>query len=325
MQLRVLSGEDVRRGLPMGAAIEAMRGAFRALHAGQVVMPVRFGLPTPDGTTIFMPAFIPATGGLGQKVVSVYGGNAARGLPTIHALVTVFDATTGEPRAVMEGSYLTALRTGAVTGLATELLARKEARVLTVFGAGAQAPLQIEAVCAVRPIEEVRIVSRGASAARLAEQLQSEDGGRRYMAEADAEAAVRAADVIVTVTTSERPVFDGAWVQPGTHVNGVGSYRPAMQEVDATLLQRALVVVDQRAAAMEEAGELIMAVERGEWRWEQVWAELGALATGAASRPDDPVQITYFKSCGLAVEDVAAAQALLTAAEEQGLGQVVEL
>jgi ornithine cyclodeaminase len=325
MRLRVLSAEEVRRALPMRAAIEAMRGAFRALHAGEVVMPVRFGLPTPDGITIFMPAFVRTTGGLGQKVVSVYAGNPARGLPTIHALVTVYDPTTGQPRAVIEGTYLTALRTGAVTGLATELLAREEVRVLTVFGAGGQAPLQIEAVCTVRRIEEVRIVSRGPSARELAERLQREDTTRRYLAVEDAETAVRDADIIVTVTTSERPVFDGAWVKPGAHVNGVGSYRPEMQEVDAALLQRALVVVDQREAALEEAGDLLVPMARGEWSFEQVYTELGALVTGEAKRPTDPAQITYFKSCGLAVEDVAAAQALLTAAEEQGLGQVVEL
>ncbi len=325
MQLRLLSAADVRRALPMPAAIEAMRGAFRALHAGQATMPTRLALPTPDGVMLFMPAHLAPTGGLGQKVVSVFGKNPARGLPTIHALVTLYDAETGEPRALMEGSFLTALRTGAVTGLATDLLAKADARVLTIFGAGAQAPLQIEAVCAVRPIEEVRLVTRGDSAQRLAARLQGEDGSRRFLAASDPERAVREADVIVTVTTSTVPVFDGSWVAAGAHVNGVGSFRPEMQEVDPTLLRRAQVIVDQREAAMEEAGELIQAALSGAWQWSEVVAELGALVAGDTTLPDDPERISYFKSCGLAVEDVAAAQAVLAIAEREGLGQVVTL
>lgn len=288
-------------------------------------MPVRLGLPTPDGLMLFMPALDGTTGGMGQKVVSVFGGNAARGLPTIYALVTLYDASTGEPRALLEGSALTALRTGAVTGLATDLLARPDAQVLTLFGAGAQAPTQIEAVCAVRPIKEVFIVGRGASAEALAERLQADDPTRRYVATATREEAVRAAQVIVTVTTSRTPVFEGAWVEPGTHVNAVGSYRPDMQEVDATLLRRALVVVDQRAAALEEAGDLLMPLARGEWDLSGLYADLGEVVAGAVALPADPQRISYFKSCGLAIEDVAAAQAVLRVAERDGLGQLVSL
>jgi ornithine cyclodeaminase/alanine dehydrogenase-like protein (mu-crystallin family) len=325
MKIRILSAADVRRALPMPAAIEAMRGAFLALDQGQVEMPVRLGLPVPEGIALFMPAFVASSGGLGQKVVSVFGNNARHGLPTIHAIVTLLDAETGEPRALLEGTYLTALRTGAVSGLATDLLARDDARVLTIFGAGAQARAQIEAVCTARPIEEVRIISRGDSARSLAEQLQHEDPKRRYTAARDPEEAVRAAGVIVTATSSATPVFDGEWVQPGTHVNAVGSYRPDMQEVDVTLLQRALVVVDQREAVLEEAGDLIVSLQAGEWSLDQLYGELGALVSGRLPVPPEPQRITYFKSCGLAVEDVAAAQAVLAVAEAEGLGQVVEL
>jgi ornithine cyclodeaminase/alanine dehydrogenase-like protein (mu-crystallin family) len=325
MRLRILSAADVQRALPMPAAIEAMRGAFRALDQGEVVMPVRLGLPVPEGIALFMPAFIASSGGLGQKMVSVFGNNARRELPMIHAIVTLFDAETGEPRALLEGTYLTALRTGAVSGLATDVLAREDARVLTIFGAGGQARAQIEAVCATRPIEEIHLVSLGDSARRLAEQLQEEDPARRYSATRDREAVVRSADVIVTATSSATPVFDGAWVQPGTHVNAVGSYRPDMQEVDATLLRRALVIVDQREAALEEAGDLLVPMQAGEWAIEQLYGELGALVSGSLTIPPGPERITYFKSCGLAMEDVAAAQAVLAVAEAEALGQVVEL
>ncbi|MBA3532554.1 MAG: ornithine cyclodeaminase [Ardenticatenales bacterium] len=325
MQVRLLSADDVRRALPMVNAIEAMRGAFQALHAGQVTMPTRVSLDTPDGTMLFMPAYIAGTEGLGQKVLSVFGKNVERNLPTIHALVTLYDASSGEPRALLEGSSLTALRTGAVTGLATDLLARPDARVLTIFGAGAQAASQIEAVCAVRPIEEVYIVTRDGSAGVLAAQLQRRDSRRQYNLPASPDGAVWAADIIVTVTPSTTPLFDGSWVKPGTHVNAIGAYRPDMCEVDAALLQRALVVVDQREAALAEAGDLLIPIAARQWSMDELYAELGALVAGAVPCPEDPQRITLFKSCGLAIQDIAAAQAILQVAERDNLGQIVNL
>lgn len=322
MQLRILSANDVKQALPMAAAIEAMRGAFQALHHGKVVMPVRVGVNSQQGVTLIMPAFDGGRG-LGQKAVSVYGGNPAKGVPTIHALVTLFDAETGVPIAILEGTYLTRLRTGAVTGLAVDLLAKPDAKVLTIFGAGATAEGQIEGVLTARAIEQVNIVSRGSSASRLAERLQSEDGARRYMAGRVREAAVREADIIVAATTSTTPVFEAEWVQAGTLVCGVGSYRPDMQEVPPGVIEQAAVVVDQREAAEEEAGDLLQPIAQGRWRWERLYAELGAVAAGAVSIPT--TDLIYFKSCGLAIEDVAAGLAVLDVAEREGLGQVVEV
>jgi ornithine cyclodeaminase/alanine dehydrogenase-like protein (mu-crystallin family) len=306
----------------MAAAVEAMRGAFRALHTGKVVMPVRLGVRTPQGITLFMPAFDGGKG-LGQKAVSVYGGNPGKGLPTIHALVTVFDADTGVPLAILEGTYLTRLRTGAVTGLAVDVLAKQDATVLTIFGAGATAEGQIEGVCAVRPIEMVNIVSRGASARLLAERLQAEDRTHTYVAVTDQEQAVGEADIVVAATTSTTPVFDAEWVRAGTVVCGVGSYRPDMQEVPPGIIERAAVVVDQREAAEEEAGDLLQPIAQGRWAWDNLYAELGAIVAGAV--PPPTTDIIYFKSCGLAIEDVAAGVAVLDVAEREGLGQVVEV
>jgi ornithine cyclodeaminase len=309
------SADEIKKALPMSAAIEVMRSAFQALHAGAVTMPVRLGMNIPNGLCLFMPAHI-AGGGLGQKVVTVFPGNPANGLPTIHAIVLLLDATNGQPKALLEGTYLTALRTGAVTGLATDILANPAAAVLTIFGAGGQATHQIEAVCAVRPIREVRIISRGASAAQLATRLGDADPSRRYVAitidEAAAyEAAVREADVIVCCTTSRQALFDGAWVKLGAHVNAVGAYTPLMREVDVTLLNRAIVTVDQRAAALHEAGDLLIPIAEGTWSADQIVAELGELAAGSVQFPYDPQRITFFKSDGLAVEDIAAAQAIV--------------
>jgi ornithine cyclodeaminase/alanine dehydrogenase-like protein (mu-crystallin family) len=320
MKLRILSANDVKMALPMAAAVEAMRGAFQALHAGKVVMPVRVGVQSHQGVTLLMPAFDGGQG-LGQKVVSVYGGNPAKGVPTIHALVTLFDAETGIPLAILEGTYLTRLRTGAVTGLAVDLLAKPDANILTIFGAGVTAEGQIEGVLATRPIEQVKIVSRGPSAQRLAERLQAEDRTRHYTVVQDGEAAVRSADILVAATTSTTPVFEAEWVQPGTLVCGVGSYRPDMQEVPPGVIERAAVIVDQREAAEAEAGDLLQPIATGEWGWDQLYAELGTIAAGAIAIPT--ADLIYFKSCGLAIEDVAAGLAVLQVAEWQGLGQVV--
>lgn len=305
----------------MPRAIAVMRDAFRALGEGRVAMPVRIGQHTPSGVTLFMPAYAEGVG-LGQKAVSVFPDNAARGLPAIHALVTLFSPDTGEPIAIMEGTRLTRIRTGAVTGLACDVLAAPEAAVLTLFGAGAQSESQIEAVCAVRPIREVRIVSRGASAERLASRLATSDVSRRYVS-ADVSKRrqlVEDADIVVTATTSREPLVSGAWVRPGAFVAAVGAYRPDMREVDALLLNRSRVFVDQIEAAMAEAGDLLIPMARGEWSRERVVCELGALVCGHSEARHDPEGVSFFKSCGLAVEDVCAAAAVLAEAERLGLG-----
>lgn len=321
------TADDVRRALPMPRAIEVMRAAFCALGEGRVTMPVRIPLNVPDGVTLFMPAYIapedgaaqnaaaggaPVKGQLGMKLVSVFTKNPARGLPVIHALVTVVDDQTGAPIALIDGTYLTRLRTGAVSGLATDFLAQPGAQVLTIIGAGGQAACQIEAVCAVRPITTVNIVSRGESAAQLAATLGAQDAGRRYHAvNNDLEGAIRAADVIVTSTGSRAPLFDGRWVKHGAHVNAIGAYRSDMREVGPELLNRADVYVDQRDAALEEAGDLLIPHGTGEWSMDAIKGELADLVLGRVVA--DRARTTFFKSCGLAVEDIAAAAAIVSA------------
>lgn len=309
-----ISAAEVRAALPMAKAIDVMQEAFRALGEGRVSMPQRIPINTPAGVTFFMPGYIATNDGgqLAQKAVSVYGGNPSLGLPVIHALVTVLDPQTGAPKAILDGTYLTALRTGAVSGLATRYLAKPDAGVLTIIGAGGQAACQIEAVCAVRPIHTVNIISLGDSAAALAARLSAVDPSRRYTAaNASRETALRAADVIVTSTASTVPLFDGAWVREGAHVNAIGAYRPDMREVDAVLLRRSAVYVDQRAAALEEAGDLLIPYASGEWSMESVRGDLAELVLGCVTA--DPQGTTLFKSCGLAVEDIAAAAAVVTA------------
>ena len=327
MKLRILSCEDVRRALPMRQAIEAMKGAFAQLSTGQADVPLRVALNVPrhHGVTLFMPAYLADDDQMAIKIVSVFDDNPAQGLPLIHALVVVVDATTGRPAAVMDGTYLTALRTGAASGAATDLLAREETHVVAVFGAGAQGRTQLQAVCAVRPIQEAWIhdVAPERAAAYAAEMSQQLSLPVR-VAETPAE-AVRQADVICTATTSTRPVFTDADVRAGTHVNAIGAYTPQMQEIPAETVLRAKVVIDHRKASLAEAGDLLSPLRQGLMTEDHIYAELGEIAAGLKPGRTSPEEVTLFKSVGVAVQDVAAASAVLEAARRLGLGTEVTL
>ena len=324
--LTLLSGADVVRLVPMSRAIEAMRSAFGQLASGAAHVPLRTPLEVEGGVALFMPGHLRDSGALGAKVVSVFAGNPERGLPVIHALVLLLDPVTGVPRAVMDGARLTALRTGAASGLATDLLAVPDASVLAVFGAGVQARTQIEAVRTVRPIREIRLVDSVPGAARrLAEELADSGDGSEVRVLDDPWAAVRGAHVIVTATTSSTPVFPGEAVEPGTHVSGIGSYTPRMREVDAELVRRATVVVDTREAALAEAGDLVVPIEEGVIGVDHIHAELGEVVLGTRPGRTRPEEITFFKSVGNAAQDLAVALLALEEAERRGEGARVEL
>jgi ornithine cyclodeaminase len=336
MQIRVLSGSDVRTAIDMPAAIEAMRDAFAALVDGRATVPVRLALETPHGVTLFMPAHVAGVAGApdsagpsemaGAKVVSVNPDNASREIPVIHGAVLVLDAETGRLRALMDGTWLTALRTGAIGGLAADLLARDDARVVALFGAGVQARTQLDAVRCVRRITEVRIVSRtGTSAAALAAELRASDADLDARAVDDPAEAIAGADVVIAATSSATPVFPGALVEPGTHVTGVGSFTPGMREVDTDLIRRARVIVDQREAILEEAGDIVGPIRDGAVDASVMEAEIGELVLGRAAGRTNEDEITFFKSVGNAVQDVTVAARVLEVAEREGLGVLAEL
>src|SRR5581483_4265603 len=247
----LLTRSDVQRALTMGEAVEIIRRAFSELSTGQAVVPRRLALPREEHDAVTV------------KIVSVHHRNRERNLPLIYALVVVIDPATGRPIAAMEGSYLTALRTGAASGVATDLLARRDAEVAAIIGAGTQARAQIIAIAAVRLIKRFLIYDRHPEKiqALIAEARTQMDPSIELLAARSASEAVREAQVICTVTTSRTPVFDGADLQPGTHINAIGSYTPEMQEVDcATLRRAAKIVVDSREGALSEAGDLLVAL-----------------------------------------------------------------
>ena len=307
--MQVFDAAATRAAIPIGELLDAVEAAFRDVAAGRDRSPLRMHVQLPDGDLLLMPGVRDGGTGSTVKLVTITPGNAARGLPTIHASVTWLDAATGAPRAVFDGATITAMRTGAASGVATRLLARTDARVLGMLGAGAQAGWQVRAVLAARPIEEVRVYARDARRRNaFADELAADLGASvRVRAVPDAEAAVRGTDVVCAATTASEPVFDAAWVDPGCHVNGVGAYRPDMVELPPELFGRAaLTAVDARTAAMAEAGDVLVAIAAGTLN-EAALVEIGRVERGwAATR--DAQAITVFKSVGLAIQDVAATE-----------------
>jgi ornithine cyclodeaminase/alanine dehydrogenase-like protein (mu-crystallin family) len=319
MEIRILTGKEVRQALPMPQAIAAMRSAFGQFSSGRATVPLRTRLSTEKGIMLLMPAYMQASQDLAVKLVTVYGDNPQKGLPTVSATVMVFDAETGRLRALMEGDALTALRTGAAGGLAADLLARTDARQVALFGAGVQGRSQLAAVMAVREIEAVAIVDRSPEMAeRLAGEIAAWPNAPRVTAFSDPRQAVRSADIVLTATTSLTPVFNGTDLRPGTHITGVGSFTPEMQEIDVETIRRARVVVDSRQGCLAEAGDIIKAGVL-------IDAELGEIVNGTAPGRRDDQEITFFKSVGLAAQDAAAAAAVLVAAEHLHLGSLVAL
>jgi len=327
MQIRIINADDVRRALPMGKAIESMRSAFGQLSDNQADVPLRTRLQTDKGLMLFMPAFLKQSREIGFKMVSIWGDNPGRGLPAIIALALVTDPDTGLPRALINGEALTAVRTGAGGGLATDLLARPDAGVAAVFGSGVQARAQLEAACEVRQIKEVRIFGRTPSSVeKFAQEIAGWPNAPEQISIAGSrQQAVDRADIVITATTSEKPVFDGRDLAPGTHITGVGSYAPHMQEVDEETIKKSKIVVDSLQAALAEAGDLIIPLKKNVITKVDIHGELGTVVNGKLPGRESPQEITFFKSVGVAVQDAAAANAILKEAEAQDLGTLVEL
>lgn len=275
-----------------------------------------------------MPAYVHSTDGqaLAIKVVSLFPDNPARGLAYIQAAILVFDPETGRAIALLEGSSLTAIRTGAASGAAIDLLARKDSSVAAIFGAGAQGRTQLEAACTARKIETAFIYDANVDKARAFVEEMNGKGPipRDIRVAGNAKEATEPADVICTATTSLRPVFQDRDVKAGTHISAVGSYRPDMQEVPAETLQRARIFVDSRSASLEEAGDLIQPMQARLFDETHIYGELGEVVLGIKSGRESQEEITYFKSVGIAVQDAMAAQVALTNARKMNLGKEID-
>jgi ornithine cyclodeaminase/alanine dehydrogenase-like protein (mu-crystallin family) len=319
MQIRILTAADIRAALSMDEAIDAVARAYGQLSAGKATMPLRSRFHTDKGVTLIMPAHLHESGDFAVKIVSVYPDNPTLGLPTVAATVLALDPQTGMPLALMEGDSLTALRTGAAGGVAARYLARADAATVALFGAGVQARAQLRAAMAVRKIKHVLIVDPFETAARrLADDIAGWTDAPEAILAQSPQAAVSQADIVLAATTTTTPLFDGHDLKLGTHVTGVGSFTPEMQELDATTVQRARVVVDQRDAALAEAGDIIIGKAT-------IDAEIGEIVNGDRPGRQNDREITFFKSVGLAVQDAVTAAAVLEAAEQKGLGTVIDM
>ncbi len=320
MAVRILRARDLASCCPMGDAIDAVAAGFVALSNGQAVVPVRLSIPLrDDAVALAMPAALAGSSCYSVKVVSVAPGNAAAGRPVVSATAFLGDAVTGELLALIDGTALTALRTGAAGGVAARELSRAAAARVALFGAGAQAQTQLLAVAAVRPVREVRVVTRDPAHAAAFEAWV---GGQPELSRVavrtcSAPEATTDADIVVTATTSHTPVFAGAGLAPGTHVTAVGSFTRAMRELDEEALRDALVVVDERAAALAEAGEL-----RG--RRPEDLVELGEILAGRAPGRESDSQRTVFKSVGNAIQDLVVAARAYERAQVLGIGERLE-
>jgi ornithine cyclodeaminase/alanine dehydrogenase-like protein (mu-crystallin family) len=321
----LLCRQDVARLLDMAEVIEIMAKAFSDFAQGQAILPLRTPIPVPEhaGVSFTMPAMLKGMGALGLKVVTVYGENPAKyQLPTVLGSILVQDARTGAVVAVMEGGFLTAMRTGAVSGLATRLLARKDAKVHTVIGSGGMARAQIWGVGCARRIEKLILYSVDPMEARKAfkESLKDIVKGEIVLAE-DSAKAVAEADILTLITNSKTPVMEGRWLKPGTHINGIGSHTPKMRELDTTAVQRAgRIVCDLVEACKAEAGDFIIPAEQGEWSWDKMHGSLGDVVTGKIKGRENDQEITLFKSVGLAIQDISTAQYIYEKALKQKVG-----
>ncbi len=326
-KIRILCEEDIRRALPMKDAIETMKEAFRELSAGQVKMPTRahIDISACDGTALFMPSYADYFGKICVKVVNVFNANPKRGLPSIQGVVCLLDGETGSPLAILNGTFLTALRTGAASGAATDLLARSDADTAAVIGAGVQGRMQLEAMCAVRSIKKVWIYDIAKEvAAQFAKKMSVALATEIVVAESSRD-ALQCADIVCTATVSSTPVFADAEIAPGVHINAVGSYKPDVQEIPEKTVLRSLLVVDHRESALQEAGDLLIPIRSGYMQETHIHAELGEIIAGEVVGRTSDQDVTLFKSVGIAVQDLAAATRVLEQAEIQGFGKMVQL
>jgi ornithine cyclodeaminase/alanine dehydrogenase-like protein (mu-crystallin family) len=320
MSVRVIDEHDVRRLLPMEECIEVMAEALASLARGEVHNPLRFVVRPPDAQSLMglMPAYRGGERPLwGLKSVVIAPANAARGLDLHQGFVALFDGETGETRAIINAGGITAVRTAAVTGVATRLLARKGANTLAILGAGIQGKANLEAMRSVGSFDRVLAWSRtpGRATAEL-------DGVEEV---ATVEEAVRDADVVVTATSAQEPILRREWLKRGAHVNAVGSSIPTTRELDTQTMADAALFVDRRESTVNEAGDFLFPQREGAIGADHIRAEIGELLIGAAEgrRSDD--ELTVFKSLGLAVEDLAAAEHILQRAEAENVGAVVSL
>ena len=331
-EILILKESDISSMITMSDIIEADKEALSIYSSHKSNIPLRSNLDIPEykGQCLFMNGYAAPAKALGVKIVSVYPENINKNLTSVPATMVLVDAETGVVNSLIDGTYLTRLRTGAISGLATDILSRKDSKILALFGTGGQAVTQLEAVLTVRKIEEVRVFDIFQDRAKEFAKKMSEKFSKKFnvkiIAAESSDKAVENADIITTVTTSKKPVFDTNKVKKNVHINGVGSYTPDMQEIPEDILVKAnKIYVDTRDGAINESGDLITPIKKGLIKKEKINGELGEVINGQIKGRENDDEMTFFKTTGSAVLDLVAAQKIYEMAKTKGVGQMVDL
>jgi ornithine cyclodeaminase/alanine dehydrogenase-like protein (mu-crystallin family) len=337
MKIRLLNRKEIRQTLTMAMAIELMNDAFIALTQGSIDVPLRTSVSNARGTMLYKPALMQSANLFGMKAVSVFPSNVEAQLPVTTGLMLINDAKTGLPVSLMDAEYLTALRTGAASGLATRLLANPETKTAALFGTGGQAACQLQAMLEVLPLKTVHVFSRTKANAEefcLKHQPVSNHGATCVLKPATSRDVLRECGLITTVTTSKSPVFRDEEISAGVHINGVGSFTPDRAEIPAQTICRGNVFVDHREAALREAGDIVMAMQSGtssstddESNLPANFSpvEIGEVLLGEQPGRIAKEQLTIFKSVGNAAQDIVCAAEIINIAQTRNLGQVIDL
>ena len=331
-EILILKESDISSMITMSDIIEADKEALSIYSSQKSNIPLRSNLDIPEykGQCLFMNGYAAPAKALGVKIVSVYPENINKNLTSVPATMVLVDAETGMVNSLLDGTYLTRLRTGAISGLATDILARKDSKIFALFGTGGQAITQLEAVLTVRKIEEVRVFDVFKDRAQEFAKKMTEKFGKKFnvkiIAAESSDKAVENADIITTVTTSKKPVFDANKIKKNVHINGVGSYTPEMQEIPGDVLVKAnKIFVDTRDGAINESGDLIKPIQSGLIKKEKINGELGEVINGLMKGRENDDEMTFFKTTGSAVLDLVAAQKIYEMAKAKNVGQMVDL
>ncbi len=323
----ILNREEVISVINMNGCMNAVEKAFTEMANETAVLPLRIGITTPDGLSLYMPAYLKEMKALACKVVTVYKNNPSKhNLPTTIGKVLLQDPETGDVKCIMDGGYLTAVRTGAASGVATKYLARKDnAQVAGIFGAGVQAKMQLWAVklaCDIKYALVYDVLDESV------DKFISELSGKLELDIRRAKSTdeiLEQADIVCTATSSANPIFDGSKVKDGTHINGIGSHSPGARELDSVIIKRCKFIGDSKTACFSEAGDIMIPLKNGEIKEDHFYAELGEIITGRKKGRVNDKEITLFKSNGLAIQDVAAAKIVYDKALELGIGKFIDI
>lgn len=325
----VLSRRDIETVLTMKDTIDIVEEGFKQLSVGNVIMPQRPVVPVEEHQGIFLVMSAYVSGKMNvfsNKIVTVYPNNPKNHqLPTTLASISLHDVETGALVSFMDGAFITAMRTGAVSGVATKYLARQDSKTIGVLGTGVQARTQLEAICEVLRIQNAKAYGLDKDQTKRFCQEMEERLNIRIEPCRKNKDVVNESDVLVLATSSKRPVLNGNWLNDGTHINAIGSHTPTTRELDDLTVQRSKIVVDLREAALSEAGDLLIPLRKGVLPPDPIYAELGELVTGIKRGRTNGKEITLFKSVGLAVQDAATAFKAYNLAKERGLGKTVSI